>query len=188
MNTPEHDTRQRRGRLQLLLLVAVFVVPILVAMLINAGGWVPAPARQHGELLQPPVDLRGESLALADGGAYAWNPEARLWRVVGLPPAECDDACARTAADLDKVWRLLGHNADRLDVLWAGPWPQGVQAPGTLRLLQPDPALRARLVPAGATGTTLHVIDPNGFVVLRYPAGFDAAGLHADLKRLVKLK
>lgn len=188
MNESDASTRQRRGRLQLLLLVAVFVVPILVAMLLNAGGWVPAPERQHGELLQPPIDLRGESLALADGGTYAWNPEARQWRVVALPPADCDAACMQVAADLDKVWRLLGHNADRLDILWAGAWPQGVQAPATLRLLRPDPALRARLAPAGTVGTTVHVIDPNGFVVLRYPAGFDAAGLHADVKRLVKLQ
>ena len=188
MNKPDASMRQRRGRLQLLLLVAVFVVPILVALLLNAGGWVPAPARQHGELLQPPIDLRGESLALADGGTYAWNPEARLWRVVALPPAVCDAACRQVAADLDKVWRLLGHNADRVDVLWVGAWPRGVQASGTLRLLRPDPALRARLVPAGSAGTTVHVIDPNGFVVLRYPAGFDAAGLHADIKRLVKLQ
>lgn len=180
-------TRQRRGRLQLLLLVAVFLVPILLALLLNAGGWVPAPERQHGELLQPPLDLRGESLALAGGGSYAWTPEARLWRVVALPPSNCDDACVQAAADVDKVWRLLGHNADRVDVLWAGRWPEGVQRPTTLRLLQPDPTLRARLAPAGGTGTSVHVIDPNGFVVLRYPAGFDAAGLYADLKRLVKL-
>ena len=183
-----NDTTRRRGRWQLLLLVAVFVVPILAAMLINAAGWVPAPARQHGELLQPPLDLRGETLALADGAAYAWNPEARLWRVVALQPTDFDAACRRVAADLDKVWRLQGHDADRLHVLWTGPWPEGVQAPATLHRLAPDPSLRARLDPAGSAGTTVHVVDPNGFVVLRYPAGFDAAGLHADLKRLVKLK
>lgn len=187
MNTPTPRS-QRRGRLQLLLIASVFLVPILLAFLLNASGWIPASSRQHGELLQPAIDLRRESLALADGGAYAWNPEARMWRLVALPPATCDAGCERTAADIDKVWRLLGHNADRLDVLWAGTWPGAVQAPDTLQLLQADPALRARLVPAGASGTTVHVVDPNGFVVLRYPAGFDPAGLHADLKRLVKLK
>lgn len=187
----EATRAQRRGRWQLLLLVSVFVVPILAALVINAAGWVPAPARQHGELLQPPLDLRGESLALADGGRYAWNPEARLWRLVALPPADCDAACRQVAADIDKVWRLLGHDADRLDVLWAGAWPADVPTPATLHELAPDAALRARFVPAGAAwadGTTVHVVDPNGFVVLRYPAGFDAAGLHADVKRLVKLQ
>ena len=187
MNTPV-PSQPRRGRLQLLLLLAVFLVPIMLALLLNAGGWVPAPDRQHGELLQPPLDLRGETLALAGGGTYAWRPEARLWRVVVLPPRACDADCRRVATDVDKVWRLLGHNADRVDVLWAGPWPDGVQRPDTLRELAPGPALRDRLVPAGSAGTGVHVVDPNGFVVLRYPAGFDAAGLHADLKRLVKLK
>ena len=109
----EATRAQRRGRWQLLLLVSVFVVPILAALVINAAGWVPAPARQHGELLQPPLDLRGESLALADGERYAWNPEARLWRLVALPSDDCDAACRQVAADIDKVWRLLGHDADR---------------------------------------------------------------------------
>ena len=187
MNTPDAPSTQRRGRWQLLLLLAVFLVPILVAVVINAGGWMPAPAKQHGELLQPPLDLRESPPLLADGTAYPWNPEARLWRIVVLPPAHCDAGCAQVAADVDKVWRLLGHDADRLEVLWAGEWPQGVQSPDTLRLLQAEQPLRMRLAPA-AVGTSVHVIDPNGFVVLRYPAGFDAAGLFADIKRLVKLK
>ena len=76
----------------------------------------------------------------------------------------------------------------RREVPAHGPWPDTVDRPATLHLLRPDPGLHARLGADGGTGTTLHVIDPNGFVVLRYPAGFDAAGLHADLKRLVKLK
>ena len=33
----------------------------------------------------------------------------------------------------------------------------------------------------------MYVIDPNGFVILRYPPGFDPAGLRADLARLLKL-
>jgi hypothetical protein len=31
------------------------------------------------------------------------------------------------------------------------------------------------------------VIDPNGFVVLRYAPGFDPVGLRADVAKLLKL-
>ena len=39
-----------------------------------------------------------------------------------------------------------------------------------------------------AAGTPVYVIDPNGFVVLRYPPQTDPAGIRADVARLLKLK
>jgi hypothetical protein len=38
-----------------------------------------------------------------------------------------------------------------------------------------------------ARGLPVYVIDPNGFVILRYAPGFDPAGLRADLAKLLKL-
>lgn len=188
-NGNDRNRHDRRNRMLLLVLVVLFVLPIAAAWLINRGGLVPPPTRQHGELLQPPVDLREVVPVRADGSAYPWNPEARMWRIVATPPAQCDADCAALAADLDKVWRLFGHNADRVEVLWAGEWPAGVRAPDMLVRLQPDAALRARLPYNDAViGTPVYVIDPYGFVVLRYPPGFDPAGLRSDVARLVKLK
>jgi hypothetical protein len=182
-------TRGRRNRMLLLVLVVLFVLPIAAAWLINRGGLVPSPTRQHGELLQPPLDLREVVPLRADGSEYRWNPEARLWRIVATPPAQCDTACETLAADLDKVWRLFGRNADRVEILWAGEWPAGVRAPDTLVPMQANSALRARLPGNDAlAGTPVYVIDPNGFLVLRYPPGFDPAGLRSDVARLVKLK
>ena len=36
-------------------------------------------------------------------------------------------------------------------------------------------------------GVPVYVIDPNGFVILRYPPGADLGGLRTDLARLLKL-
>jgi hypothetical protein len=186
---PARNPRGRRNRLLLLAIAVLFLLPIAAAWLINRGGLVPPPTRQQGELLQPPADLREFAPTRADGSAFHWDPEARLWRIVATPAAPCDAACAALAADLDKVWRLFSHNADRVQVLWAGDWPAGVRAPDTLVPLRADDPLRARL-PGNDTlaGTPVYVIDPNGFVVLRYPPGFDPAGLRSDVARLVKLK
>jgi hypothetical protein len=62
-----------------------------------------------------------------------------------------------------------------------------------LKIVRSDAALREhlpRLHPAtgeAADGVPVYVIDPNGFVILRYAPGFDPAGLRADLAKLVKL-
>lgn len=39
-----------------------------------------------------------------------------------------------------------------------------------------------------AAGVPVYVIDPNGFVVLRYAPDTDLAGLREDLARLLKLQ
>lgn len=193
----DHDTpvavRGRRNRLALLGLLAVFLLPILAAAIINFSGRRPAPTRQHGQLLQPPLDLGALKPRLVDGSVYAWEPAARTWRIVVAPPAGCARECTKLAHDLDVVWRLFGRNADRVHVLWlcaardCKP-PRDALSPATLRVLSANPVLHDSLPGVDdASGVPVYVIDPNGFLVLRYAPDFDPAGLRADMARLLKL-
>jgi hypothetical protein len=158
------------------------------------SGWRPAGTRNFGEMLDPPGDLRGVVSRRADGSAYAWNPAARHWRIALAPPASCTAECAKLAQDLNTVWQLTGRDADRVDVLWICPGtkcepPAGAPRTATLQLVQGDPRLRAALPRLDdPRGVPVYVIDPNGFVILRYPPGFDPGGLRADLAKLLKLK
>ena len=115
IDTPE---RRRRNRRMLLAIFALFFGSMLVAGLLRFSGWRPEGTKSHGELLDPPVDLREARLELVSGGDYAWNPGERLWRLAVAPPADCEAACDDVARDLDVVWRTLGHRADRIEILW----------------------------------------------------------------------
>lgn len=190
MNASPPVQRQavRRGRWMLIALFALFFGSMLVAGALRFSGWQPAGQRNHGELLSPPADLRALQPRLHDGNAYPWAPSQRLWRIVLAPPADCREACLALARDLDKVWQLFGHNADHVQILWIGTPPPGLPAMPELRALRPDPALRAALPRVDdPAGVPVYVIDPNGFVVLRYAPGFDPADLRADLSKLLKL-
>jgi hypothetical protein len=192
--TPVTPDRRSRNRGMLLLIVALFLVPMLIAGIMRFTDTYPAATRQKGELLSPPADLRELAPALAEGGRYAWNPAARTWRILVPAPAACDDACERVARDIATVWQLFNKDSDRVDVLWwcaaeGCRWPARVAAPTTLRLLAPDPLMQRALPRADiAAGMPVYVVDPNGFVVLRYAPGSDLAGLRSDLSRLLKLK
>lgn len=196
MSTPASSdpSRRNRNRALLLAIAALFFGSLIVAGALRFSGWRPSGMKNHGELLDPPGDLRGLSPRLLDGGAYAWNPIERTWRIAVMPPADCGDECAKVARQVDTVWQLFGKDADRVHVLWlcaTAPcvYPEGAPRPATLRLLAPDGELRARFPHAGAAdGMAAYVVDPNGFVVLRYAPGFDPAGLRADLAKLLKLK
>ncbi|MEG3193000.1 SCO family protein [Lysobacter sp. D1-1-M9] len=189
------DSRTRnRNRMWLIAIFAMFFGSMLVAGLLRFSGWRPEGMKNHGELLQPPGDLRQVVPTLAGGGAYHWDQRARIWRIALAPPASCTTECEKLARDLDKVWRLFGKDADRVHVLWVGTPPAQVLHPDALRQLQPDPAIRAALPRVDGApdepreGVPVYVIDPNGFVIMRYPAGFDPAGLRTDLSRLLKLR
>lgn len=179
-------TSQTRSRFLLLLLAALFAAPVLVAVLLHASGWEPSRTRNHGELLRPALDLRDAALRRADGSPYAWEPEARRWRIVVVPTADCPD-CAGLVAGLDKVWQLQGRRADRLDVLWFGPLPAGAQPFRRLVLMQPDAAFAARLPRLATQGApNAYLLDPQGFLALRYEPGFDVAHLREDVAQLLK--
>jgi hypothetical protein len=193
MNLPASDTDaiRCRNRGMLVGLFLLFFGGMLLAGLLRFSGWRPDGSKNKGELLQPYGDLRDYTPTLADGSGYRWKADARTWRIVVMPRA-CDGAraadCARLLADLDKVWQLMSKDADRVHVLWAGAAPRGVALPSEVRVIRPDAALRAGLARADdAGGDAAWLIDPNGFVVLRYAPGFDPGDLRTDLARLLKI-
>lgn len=186
MNTPQASQRNG-GRRVLLALALLFLGTFILAGVLRLADIHPAVSKQKGELLAPYADLRNAAPRLAAGGAYAWNPEARTWRILVPAPARCDAKCAQLAAGLDKVRALAGRDMPRVDILWLGAHPANLPNSG-VRVLADDAALRARLPRADdPRGTPVYVIDPNGFVVLRYAPGFDLGDLRTDLSRLLKL-
>ena len=197
MNTPDQhrpvdDRTRNTNRWMLVALFALFFGAMFVAGVLRFTGWRPAGMKNHGELLEPAVDLRRVAPVLAGGGTYRWNPAERTWRIAAVARG-CDGAaaasCEKLLVDLDKVWQLAGRDADRVHLLWIGALPPGGPRPRTLRQVQPQPALLAALPRADdPKGNVVYVLDPNGFVVLRYAPGFDPAGLRTDLSRLLKLK
>ncbi len=177
-----------RSRLTLLLVVSLFFVSFGIAAALIFSGWKPSSTRNFGELLATPIDLGAVQLNNADGSSYGWEPKRRLWRIVVLPPPACSDACIELIDTLQRVWISEGRHADRVEVLWFGEVPKQAALWRTFRAMQPSPALRQAL-PAGHDDTALpvYLIDPSGFLVMRYAPGFDPTGLRKDLARLLKV-
>lgn len=186
--------RRNRNRATLVVIAAIFLGSFALAGALRLSGWRPAITRNHGELLQPPADLRELAPRLADGGRYEWRPMDRTWRILVAPPADCAEPCVVLAGQLDTVWQLFGRQADHVHILWIGTPPAGAAGNTAWRVLRPDPAIVAAL-PGGdranapsAPGVAAYVVDPNGFVILRYPPGFDPGDLREDVARLLKLQ
>ncbi|GAB6196375.1 hypothetical protein [Lysobacter xanthus] len=189
---PAPDTR-RRNRWTLVAILVLFFGSMGVAGLLRFADIHPAATRQKGELLDPYADLRDAKLHTLDGAAYPWEPIKRTWRVVVAAPSVCEETCTRRAHDIGIVWEVLNKDAPRVDILWwcreaRCAWPQGLPAPSTLRLIAHDAALERLPRVDVPGGLPVYVVDPNGFVVLRYAPDADLAGLREDLVRLLKLQ
>ncbi len=188
MILPDVPPGRGRGRLILLGLFVLFFGSVLGAGVLRFSGWQPDGMKNHGQLLHPPGDVRALNPALADGGTYRWQQPQRTWRIALAPPVACVADCVALSRQLDTVWRLFGHNADQVHILWIGTPPPGAAHPASLRVLARDPALLAALPRVNdPAGVPVYVIDPNGFVVMRFAPGFDPAELRADLAKLLKL-
>lgn len=178
----------RRGRWILVGLFALFFGTVFAAGVLRFSGWQPPGSKVHGQMLQPAVDARAVVPILHDGRAYPWNPPARTWRIVVAAPQDCGEPCAILARDLDKVWRLFSHNADRVDILWLGPAPAVAEPMPALRHVRDDAGLLA-LLPGreDPAGVPVYIVDPNGFVILRYAPGTDPGWIRTDVSKLLKL-
>jgi hypothetical protein len=184
----------RRGRRQFLLLVAFFVLPMLAAVALALSGWRPQATRNNGTLLEPAVDFRAEQALDAEGKPVVWNSADGLWHIVVRAPDGCGEPCARMVDSLQRVWIGLGSDARHAAVLWTG----AIDADTAAALARFPQARRARLdtallPPATAPvgGDTLAplgvwLVDPNGYLVMRYEPGFDPIGLRADLRKLIR--
>ncbi|ATD66631.1 hypothetical protein CNR27_03500 [Luteimonas chenhongjianii] len=191
---PLPPVQRDRNRWLLVLILVLFLGSALIAGALRFSGWRPAGMQNRGELLNPPADLRGQTLRLSDGTVYDWRPVERHWRILVAPPADCASDCVELSRQLDLVWQLFGRNADRVDILWVGEVPEGAIRNSAWRVVEADRNLRATLprVDGGTgeadNGVPAYVVDPNGFVILRYAPGFDPGDLRGDMAKLLKLR
>lgn len=180
-------TPKTRSRLILLLILVMFFGSFGIALVLHYSGWSPARTRNHGQFVTPPIDLRAITLGRTNGDAYPWRPEAGVWRVLVAAPAGCQAPCAALIDTLRRVWVGEGRFAEDLDVLWVGELPAAAPVFRKLLTIEPDPVLLAALPDSARTDAIpLYLIDPSGYLIMRYEPDFDPSGLRKDLYRLLK--
>jgi hypothetical protein len=178
------------NRMTLLLIVAMFVGPILVAHLLVIGAldWRGQGIVNRGTLLSPPLDLRGLGSFSSLQKLNELAPSE--WAIVLIEPTSCEQQCIETLDKMLTLRELLGQGAVRTSV-------------HAITVNAPTPghhANRIHLDPAGsaALGTALSARVPNlAFPLLTlvdwrrqlmmyYPIDVPPQDLQKDLKRLLR--
>jgi hypothetical protein len=181
-------TPQNRKRLGLVLIVLLFATPIVTAYVLNALGWRPSGMRNYGTLIEPPQDLTAARFTLDDGKPLAWKDEDWSWTLIALPGPGCAEKCLARIDELRRARLTLNQNAYRVRVvvLDANVPASAIEAMKPVERARDADEKLATYRPAASDDVAAVLVDPHGFLILSYPAGYDGNLLKKDLARLIK--
>ncbi len=193
MTEPTSDSRQPRGQLKLLAIVAVVLGPILVAWLMaTTGVGIPQTQTNHSALVEPQLSVQDWQLELEQVGYGA------PWRLLVTAPGECTEACLALVHEARQIDVATGREADRVEHVLALGQPASAELNDRLARdypqLQQTPlsptAYRDSLSAhpdAWQQGPQLWVVDPLGRVVLHRDPANPGKDLLDDLRHLLKV-
>lgn len=190
MSKLEHGLR--RDQILLLVLAAIFFLPLLASWLwyLNVDEFRPQGSVARGTLVEPVRVLEGYPQGVADLRGR--------WVMVYIGAIDCDEHCRDRLYGLRQVDAALGRDANRVERLYVvvGGMPTD---PGfleaehprlnTLQLPADDPWLSAFDLGDGAPATSgrVYLVDPLGNLMLFWSADAGHREFFDDLKRLLRV-
>jgi len=201
MNAPDPNA-VRRGRRQLLLLAALFFVPLAIAFWMYYGptGWRPSGDASKGDLIDPARPLAALALTTADGGQTPPDFLRGKWSLVYVGDGLCDDRCRKALyltrqsrlalnKDMDRVQRVFlvtGRCCDRGFLAQEHPdlVVARVDNDAAAALLEPFPTYGG--VPLADAGR-IFIVDPLGNLLMSYAPTAPDKALLTDMKKLLRL-
>jgi len=179
-----------RGRLTLLAIAAIFVLPIGTAMYMyfGSGGWRPAAQTQRGNLITPPR-------LLPDTALTAVAPAAKfrdLWSMVVLAGDSCATDCQRALVKIRQIRLSLGPKMTRMQTVFM-PVTEAVLNQQQLaqhpKLIVADPAMSAslRALFGDYNSGQIFLVDPMGNLMMSYPINAEMADIRKDVGHLFTL-
>jgi cytochrome oxidase Cu insertion factor (SCO1/SenC/PrrC family) len=185
----------QRGRWILLLIALVCAAPIAISYFTYYVIKPQGGTTSYGALVEPQRPIPASLMATGDDGHAA--PLASLkgqWLMISVDGGACGEACATKLYFMRQVRALQGEERGRIATVWLRtddavvPEVLKTAYPDT-RMLRADAAALAQWLPA--TDTTkdtdhIYLVDPNGNLMMRFPAHADPSKINADVAKLLK--
>lgn len=182
----DEKTGAKRSRLTLWLILAICVAPVIGSYAAYYY-WRPAGQTNYGELLEPRL-LSEAALTANDGRPFTLAELKGDWVMVMAAPSACDERCRQNLVYMRQVRLAQGRETGRIERVWL---LTDTGAP-EVSLIAEHPGLRIARDPRGAVVNALsardavHVIDPLGHLMMRFPTDPDPRRMLKDLSRLLR--
>ena len=189
------ESKILRSRLILLGVALVFIIPILVSWYLvffsdfkkGDGG------TQKGELISPVIPLgEPEVFNLKSKTIESINGK---WTLLFFVENECNQLCEGKLYQLRQIRLALGKDRDKVDRLLVSKnkqqWSQYTNSFNGQKYIDPTSRDYNRLIKkfndyAGLDLKATYLIDPYGFLMMKYPQDDNPMGTIKDIERLIK--
>ncbi len=186
---------RRRSRTLLIVTFLLFFLPVLGAwlLIVFAPDWRPFGTVNNGTLVQPVRSVTAAGLRYVDGTEIDPGYLSGRWTLVHVTDGACERSCIEVLARSRQVQQALGDDMQRVQLLLvlAGPAnaPSADIPPGVTLAAASSDWLASFSFTDGppGQGPGIYLVDPQGYLMMRYPREVDRRGLLADLERLLKL-
>jgi cytochrome oxidase Cu insertion factor (SCO1/SenC/PrrC family) len=179
----------------LLLLAVVFLLPFTVASILHLLNIRPG-GKSFGNLILPIVELKMPTLTDVSGNSFVDSKWSKIWNIVMIDAASCNQACEQNVDKLDRVHRSLYKEEDRVQRILI--LKNDYDADRILQLQQKYPALII-LIAKDATQKdfvaqfdqtapegSIYLVDPLNNLMMYYSSDAEPKALRADIKKLLK--
>jgi cytochrome oxidase Cu insertion factor (SCO1/SenC/PrrC family) len=190
------------ARIMLLTIMAIFLLPLVIAWLMYAGpiDYRPDKTRNLGRLVVPVVPIDWTGVSALDGSFTARGVEGS-WVILYPVPRHCENLCLEQITRLRQVHRAAGREQDRIRIVLlfdsTSSLPRKDEIlniyPNFNLATNPTHAFADALRNAGDNSALndeipgLYLVDPLGNIMMTYSGKDDADKLSKDLHRLLNL-
>jgi len=177
-------------RTKLLLIVALFMLPMVASVLAYRYGHR-APTANHGELLLPPAQVSERAFARPQqGGSFSFGALRGRWILVAADSGACESSCRTKLVEMRQVRLAMGRDAVRVARVFVIDDGRAADA-AALEPFAGMEVVAARDDQAFAPGTEgdrdhVYLVDPHGNVMMRWRPEADPMGMVKDLQRLLR--
>jgi len=186
------------NRVQLLLVLAVFVAPIAGAYFYKPTSFI-----NYGDLYTPArlvPNLVMQLVSADEAQTVELDSFRRQWIFLVTASDVCSDACEENILKMRQLRFMQNNNMKRIRTvvmqtgitaenaidLSAKFSPVEVYSVATDEFIQWTKVLKIEGVPIEAEKDRLYIIDPSGNLMISYPATADPSYIKKDIKRLLK--
>jgi hypothetical protein len=185
---PDTETKRGPARLQLAMIAALFVGPLLLAAwLYNSGGFTPTGRSNHGLLIEPVVHLPDRHPALTEVARGQWL-------LIYSTGTACNDDCVATlhaqrqlrlmlGNDMSRVTRVFLQENSTADRVLVDEDDSGLEVLHDNELARDLWLALPDRTPSGG----LFLIDPLGNLVMYFQSNLNPRDMVDDIKHLLKL-
>lgn len=197
------ETSKPRSKTPLVIIFLLSLAPVLAAVLVYFNpDWRPDGSNNYGQLVEPQRPMPAVSelqLTTLDGKPFDLKSLKGKWLLAAADGGACPDACARKLFILRNSHASQGKNVERLARIWFitddAPVPEKVLEAykGTTMVRVNPEQLQKFLTTMGVQAATpslalaepMWIIDPNGNLIMQYPAHAEPDKVRKDISKLV---